>query len=147
MVNVFADGWDREQTRPGYTWKTKRIAGDMLAMSVYELAPGQKSFPYHLHHANEELLIVLEGEPTLRDPEGERTLARGDAVVFPRGPEGAHQLRNDTDRPARVAIASTLVMPEVVDYPDSGKTGVRGPTLERALFLRSTAVDYWEGEE
>jgi uncharacterized cupin superfamily protein len=124
-----------------------RIAGDMLGLSIYELPPGQKSFPYHQHHANEELLIVLEGEPTLRSPDGERALARGDAIVFRRGPEGAHQLRNETGKPARVAIASTLMAPEVVEYLDSAKAGVSGPTLERGMFLRSTAVDYWEGEE
>jgi uncharacterized cupin superfamily protein len=146
-VNVYGDAWEGGNARPGYTSRRMRIAGDMLGLSIYELPPGQKSFPYHQHHANEELLIVLEGEPTLRSPDGERALARGDAIVFRRGPEGAHQLRNDTGKPARLAIASTLVAPEVVEYPDSAKAGVAGPTLERGMFLRSTAVDYWEGEE
>ena len=54
MVNVFSDDWQGGRDRPGYTWKTMRIAGAMLGASVYELPPGQKSFPYHLHHANEE---------------------------------------------------------------------------------------------
>jgi uncharacterized cupin superfamily protein len=123
-----------------------RLAGDMLAMSVYELPPGQKSYPYHAHHANEELLLVLDGAPTLRTPEGERRLARGDATVFKRGPDGAHQVRNDSDAPVRYAMLSTLVRPEVVDYLDSGKVGVAGGTAERGMFLRSTNVDYWEGE-
>jgi uncharacterized cupin superfamily protein len=146
-VNVYGDAWEGGNDRPGYTSRRMRIAGDMLGLSVYELPAGQKSFPYHQHHANEELLIVLEGEPTLRGPEGEQALVRGDAVVFRRGPEGAHQLRNDTGKPARLAIASTLMAPEVVEYLDSAKAGVSGPTLERGMFLRSTAVDYWEGEE
>lgn len=118
----------------------------MLGASVYELAPGEKSFPYHFHNANEELLVVLDGEPTLRSPEGERTLSAGDTVFFQRGPAGAHQFRNDGERPARVLMASTLVAPEVVDYPDSGKAGVGGGTTERAIFRRADAVDYWEGE-
>ena len=100
-----------------------------------------------MHHANEELLVVLDGEPMLRDPHGERRLGRGDCVVFTRGPDGAHQLRNDGERPARIMIASTLVTPEVVDYPDSGKVGVAGGTAQRGMFRRSEAVDYWEGEE
>jgi uncharacterized cupin superfamily protein len=146
-VNVYGDAWEGGNDRPGYTTRRMRIAGDMLGLSIYELPPGQKSFPYHQHHANEELLIVHEGEPTLRSPDGERALARGDAIVFRRGPEGAHQLRNDTGKPARVAVASTLMAPEVVEYLDSAKAGVSGPTLDRGMFLRSTAVDYWEGEE
>ena len=36
---------------------------------------------------------MLDGTPTLRDPDGERVLRRGDVVCFPTGPEGAHQVR------------------------------------------------------
>jgi uncharacterized cupin superfamily protein len=146
-VNVYGDAWEGGSDRPGYTWRTMRIAGELLAASIYELPPGEKSFPYHIHHANEELLVVLDGEPTLRDANGERTLSRGDAVVFPRGPDGAHQIRNDGESPARVLMASTLVVPEIVDYLDSGKAGIAGGTVERGMFRRSDTVDYWEGEE
>jgi uncharacterized cupin superfamily protein len=146
-VNVFGDAWEGGSDRPGYTWRTMRVGCELLGASVYELPPGEKSFPYHFHNANEELLVVLAGEPTLRDENGERTLSAGDAVVFPRGPSGAHQLRNESDRPARVLMASTLVVPDVVDYPDSGKAGFAGGTTQRAIFRRADAVGYWEGEE
>jgi uncharacterized cupin superfamily protein len=145
-VNVYGDSWEGGSDRPGYTWRRMRVGGEMLGASVYELEPGEKSFPYHFHNANEELLVVLDGEPTLRDHGGERRLNRGDAVVFPRGPTGAHQLRNDGERPARVLMTSTLIAPEVVDYPDSGKAGVGGGTAERGIFRRADTVDYWEGE-
>ena len=39
---------------------------------------------------------MLAGRPTLRTPEGERELAPFDAAFFPIGPDGAHQIRNDT---------------------------------------------------
>ena len=145
-MNVYSEAWEGGSDRPGYTWRSMRIAGDLLAASIYELDPGQKSFPYHAHHANEEMLVVLDGAVTLRGPEGEEPLSRGDARVFKRGLEGGHQLRNDGDAPARVLMASTRIAPEVVDYPDSGKAGFQGPTLERGMFKRDTAVDYWEGE-
>jgi uncharacterized cupin superfamily protein len=145
-VNVYGDGWEGGSDRPGYSWRRMRVGGEMLGASVYQLPPGEKSFPYHFHNANEELLVVLEGEPTLRGPEGERTLAAGDTVVFPRGPAGAHQFRNDSDHAVRLLMASTLVAPEVVDYPDSGKAGFAGGTSERGIFRRADAVDYWEGE-
>jgi uncharacterized cupin superfamily protein len=145
-VNVYSEDWQGGSDRPGYAWRSMRIAGELLAASVYELQPGQKSFPYHAHHANEEFLVVLDGEVILRDPAGEHALTRGDARVFERGLEGGHQLRNDADVPARVLMASTRNAPDVVDYPDSGKAGFQGPTLERGIFKRESAVDYWTGE-
>ena len=158
MVNVFADDWDVEQSQPGYTWKRmragRRLGGEMLGASVYELPPGQGTWPYHLHHANEELLLVLEGAPTLRSPAGERELSPGDAVIFPRGPAGAHQVRNASGRPARILIVSTMVEPEIGEYPDSGKFGLfagvapGGVTDERTLeaFVPDERVDYFDGE-
>ena len=64
---------------------------------MYELEPGDRLWPYHTHHANEEWLLVLRGQPTLRSPEGEQELKEGDVVCFPRGKDGAHQVTNRTD--------------------------------------------------
>ena len=62
---------------------------------------------------------------TLRTHEGEQQLRQGDVVAFPRGKEGAHQIRNDTDAPVRVLMLSTLIAPEIVEYLDTGKIGAR----------------------
>jgi uncharacterized cupin superfamily protein len=67
---------------------------------------------------------VLEGEPTLRTPEGETKLRPWDAAVFPRGEAGAHQLRNDTRDRVRAAFFSSLSDPEVAVYPDDERIGV-----------------------
>lgn len=67
---------------------------------------------------------MVAGTPTLRTPEGERVLAPWDVAWFVRGPQGAHGLRNDTDRPARVVFFSTVSDPEVAVYPDEDKAGV-----------------------
>jgi len=90
---------------------------------VYELEPGKAS-PYHWHVGEEELLLVLAGTPTLRTPAGEERLKPWDFAVFPRGEEGAHQLRNDTGGPVRAAFFSTCSDPEVAVYPDDGRIGV-----------------------
>jgi uncharacterized cupin superfamily protein len=95
----------------------------MWGATVYELAPGKEG-PYHWHYGEEEWLIVLAGMPTLRTPEGERVLRAWDAAVFPRGETGAHQIRNDSDQPVRAVFFSTVSDPEVVVYPDEGRTGV-----------------------
>lgn len=67
---------------------------------------------------------MLEGEPTLRTPEGETRLRPWDAALFPRGEAGAHQLRNDTGQQVRAAFFSSVSDPEVAVYPDDGRIGV-----------------------
>lgn len=128
MENVYATDWDAEEDQPGFEWTRirlgRRLGADKLGASIYVLGPGQRSFPYHFHHANEEMLIVLEGAVMVRTPEGEKEAVRGDAVSFPTGPVGAHQLINRSDEPARVLMLSTMIEPEIAEYPDSGKIGV-----------------------
>jgi len=115
---------------------------------MYELEPGDRLWPYHTHHANEEWLVVLRGEPTLRTPEGTQALREGDVVCFRRGEEGAHQVSNRTGSPIRVLMLSTLIKPDVVEYLDSGKVGARDAKGERVLLSRpGPMLDYWDGEE
>ena len=94
MTNLFGDEWDVEQTEPGFSWKRMRLGvrlgSEKLGASLYELPPGQRSFPYHLHHANEEMLLVLDGTVTVRREDGEEELGRGDTALFASGPRGAH---------------------------------------------------------
>jgi uncharacterized cupin superfamily protein len=116
--NIWTDEWDPGEDWSGGGGRSKRLPrGPNLGATVYELGPGN-FVVYHFHHAWEELLIVLRGRPTLRTPDGERQLEEGDAVHFPLGPEGAHALTNDTDEPVRYVMASSLQLPEVVEYPD-----------------------------
>ena len=89
-------------------------------MTLYELAPHAAVAPYHVHHANEELMVVLAGRPRLRTPAGERELEPGAVVAFPRGPDGAHQVTNPGDEPVRVLLVSTMNFPDVAEYPDTG---------------------------
>jgi uncharacterized cupin superfamily protein len=98
----------------------QRAKETRLRAAVWELDPGATSGPYHVHHGTEELLFVLRGRPTLRTPYGERELEEGEAVHFPAGPEGAHQLANQSDEVARFVIAASHVVPEIVEYIDEG---------------------------
>ncbi len=93
-----------------------------LAANVYELDPGAVGSPLHVHHANEELLFVLAGTPSLRGPDGTQLLAPGAVIAFPRGQPGAHSLVNRTDTPVRYLVVSTTNCPDVVEYPDTGAT-------------------------
>jgi len=125
-----------------------KLGAEKLGASLYELQPGEKSFPYHYEYGAEEWLLVVAGRPTLRAPDGEHVLRAGDVVVFREGPEGAHQVRNDSDEPVRVLIASTKQLPDAAVYPDSGKVGLwTGNEADPPrLFRLDTAIDYWDGE-
>lgn len=128
MENVYATDWDATEDEPGYEWTRirlgRRLGAEKLGASIYVLAPGQKSFPYHFHHANEEMLVVLEGEVTVRTPKGKVTAGTGDAMSFPANDSGAHQVLNESDQPARILMISTMIEPEIAQYPDTGKLGV-----------------------
>lgn len=130
IVNLFSDESDEQRSDSDYGWSRlgvgRRLGGELLGASLYQLVPGKRSWPYHSHYGNEELLVVLAGEPTLRTPEGERKLRAGDAAIFRRGPDGAHQLINRSDQPARFLMVSTMVHPEVAHYLDSDEILVLG---------------------
>ena len=69
MANVYEPIWDAERDAPPYVWKRSRIGRQTgareLGASLFELPPGATSFPLHIHYANEEMLVVLAGRPTL----------------------------------------------------------------------------------
>lgn len=103
----------------------RRPLGDALGATLWggtvcELQPGEQVAPYLWYAGAEEWLLVLAGTPTLRTPDGEQSLEPWDVAVFVRGPDGAHELRNDSDAVARVALIVSVSDPEVVVYPDSG---------------------------
>jgi uncharacterized cupin superfamily protein len=148
--------WDSYGPTPeGWCSKPRRLVrggGKSLTASVYVLDPGERHLPYHFHHGAEELLMVLEGTPTLRTPAGEETLRPGDVAHFARGADGAHQLRNDGDEPARVVVAAASTTPEVVEYPDTGKIAAMARTPSQrgdpiwTMHLLEHEVGYWDGE-
>ena len=151
-MNVFDEEWDETPypTPPGWEQRTKALLppGHALGMRLYELPPRQTQVLYHFHHGNEEAVLVLRGQPTVRTPAGERVLEPGEVVFFPAGPDGAHQLFNASDEPARYLIAAHHASPEVVEYPDSGKVlalSKLGPLW--SMHRRADTVDYFDGEE
>ena len=151
IVNLFEldcdEGMEHEGFRIRETQVGDRIGSELLGGSLYDVDPGKKLWPYHLHHANEEWLLVLRGRPTLRTPEGERELREGDVVCFPRGAAGAHQVRNDTEEPVRLLMLSSRIVPEIVEYPDSGKVALTDARADRISLTRGgEPAQYWDGE-
>ncbi|MFD1633470.1 cupin domain-containing protein [Haloplanus ruber] len=139
-------------------FRRKRLAaaadGDRLGCSLYELPPGEKSWPFHFHTGNEEAVYVLAGTGQLRTADGVEPLCAGDYVAFPTGPDGGHRVVNDGDGPLRYLAVSTMDDPDVTVYPDSGKIGVYagsppGSDDSRTVagyYRRDDDVDYWLDE-
>ena len=105
--------------------------------------------PRGFHLAEEEVLVLLEGDLALRTPTGWERVRRGDVVRFPVGDEGAHQLVNDGAAEARFLAISTHGQPDVVIYPDEGKIGAaeRNPDGQglKIHFKLDDAVPYDAG--
>ena len=117
------------------------LGATMWGGTLYELAPGEET-RYHWQVGEEEWLLVVAGTPTLRTPEGEQVLKPWDIAAFRRGEEGAHQLRNESGEPVRAVFFSTVSDPEVVVYPDEGRTGViAGWTRPDGKVLRGWVVE------
>jgi uncharacterized cupin superfamily protein len=152
VFNLFAEqDWDHANDRPGYRHRRtvigERLGATLLGGSLYELAPGEKTWPYHYETGCEEWLIAVSGQATLRGPDGERELTPGDVAVFPEGPAGGHQVINRSDGPCRVLIFSSKSPLAVVHYPDSGKVGLWTQAEGyQAMLKTEPKLDYWDGE-
>jgi uncharacterized cupin superfamily protein len=141
------DDEDPDGFRAGLARLGKVLGAAESGISVYELPPGQAVCPYHYECGEEEWLLVLEGNPTLRHPEGSDRLDPWDVVCFPRGPEGAHGIRNQTEQVVRVLMFSTVVVPTATVYPDSDKVGIwTGDPETEVMVRRESNVEYYDGE-
>jgi uncharacterized cupin superfamily protein len=124
-----------------------RFGAKDTGASLYDIAPGEALCPYHYEYAEEEWLLVLSGTATVRTPKGNATMGRLELAFFTTGPDGAHQVRNDSDAPARVLMWSNVVFPTSTVYPDSDKLGIYTREGDDDLIVpRSARVDYYEGE-
>jgi uncharacterized cupin superfamily protein len=149
--NIFKAEFQYDQTEPdGYHAGMARfgpaIGAERIGASVYELPPGQSLTPYHYEY-DEEWVLVLEGQLTVRHPEGEDVLGPGDVTCFPVGPAGAHKTTNATGETVKLLMFSTKVEPAVAIYPDSNKIGVwTGRDDEHVLVRLGERLEYYDGE-
>lgn len=146
------DEYDREETRFRRKELSSAADADELGCSLYELAPGDRSWPYHYHTANEEALYVLAGTGQLKRETGLEPLRPGDFATFPPSERGGHRILNDSEETLRYLMFSTMNEPDVTLYPEMEKFGVfvgspPGGREERSLhgyYDIDDDVDYWE---
>ncbi len=151
-ANIFSaefayDDEDPPAFRSGVANVGEAAGGTDLAVKLFELPAGKSLCPYHYEY-EEEWLIVLEGHPRVRTPDGAHDLTPGDIVRFAKGPDGAHRVTAGPDATARVLMFSSAREPAVSVYPDSDKIGVwPGNETDNVMLRRADgARDYWDGE-
>lgn len=134
----------------------RAIGAKQIGCMLHVVEPGKRAFPFHNHHGNEEMFVILEGAGEYRLGDQVHPVKAGDICAAPAGgPETAHQIRNTGDTPLKYIGISTMKDPEVVEYPDSGKFGAiaigegRSFMDAKLRFIGKAGEtrDYWEGEE
>jgi uncharacterized cupin superfamily protein len=89
-----------------------------FGVNLLRLPPGAWSSQRHWHAAEDEFVLVVEGEVVLVTDAGEETLQAGDCAGFKAGVPVGHQLQNRSQRDALVLeIGSRRPEEEEVIYP------------------------------
>lgn len=130
------------------------IGANKLGYNITIVPPGKKSFPFHNHRINEEMVFVLNGCGDLRIGGDIQPLRAGDFVAFPPGGSDlGHQIINTGDIDLSYLAVSTRMSPEIVEYPDSNKFAIvggfsTGKNNFPFVFVGRSAdsLDYWDGE-
>lgn len=154
--SVDADEYDHGQR----TFSQYRLGhaggGEELGTSLYELDPGNRTWPAHYHAGNEEAVFVLDGRLRLWLGNGEgrteHALSSGDYVALPRGEAHAHEVEAAGDGTARFLVASTMHEPDFTVQPDADKVLLiagdppgeyEGRYLSKTLDF-DAEVGYWD---
>jgi uncharacterized cupin superfamily protein len=127
------------------------IGARQLGYNLTVLPPGKAQCPFHNHHGEEEMFLILEGEGELRFGSERYPIRRHDVIACPAGgPEVAHQIINTGRVPLRYLAVSNVVQIETCEYPDSNKimigAGRRGERGLWKMFRAENTVDYYDRE-
>ncbi|MBB2965054.1 cupin domain-containing protein [Methylobacterium sp. R2-1] len=101
--------------------RIKQPLGDLFGLrnfgvNLTRLRPGAVSALHHRHSRQDELIYILEGEPTLFTDAGEMQLRPGMVAGFPANGT-AHHLENRTDRDCLILEIGDRSRGDVASYP------------------------------
>ena len=103
--------------------REKCALGDAFGLTDYgvnlvTLPPGAWSSQRHWHSREDELVYVLDGQPTLITDAGRTPLAPGMCAGFRAGDGNGHHLVNETDAPVTYLEVGSRRDDDAVEYPD-----------------------------
>ncbi|MEZ4269289.1 MAG: cupin domain-containing protein [Myxococcota bacterium] len=112
--------------------RVKRPLGDPFGIRSFgvnrtTLAPGAMTALRHAHTVQDELVYVLEGQPTLVTDAGETPLAPGMCAGFRAGSGDGHHLVNRTDSPVVILEIGDRQPGDTATYPDDDIAASQGP--------------------
>jgi len=151
--NVFEGSVEYDESEPeGYRGGAHRfgpeIGAGRLGATLYELPPGEALCPYH-YESEEEWLLVLQGQLTLRHPDGEDVLGPGDITAFPVGPAGGHKTTNNGSETVRMVMFANVDPIGYCVYPDSNKITFWSDSSDpedKVRVRRGENLEYYDGE-
>ena len=128
------------------------IGAKTLGYNLTVLPPGKAQCPFHSHHGEEEMFLILEGEGELRFGSQRYPVRKHDVIACPPGgADVAHQIINTGASAMRYLALSTLVAIDACEYPDSQKisilVGQPGEAGVRKLFRAENTADYYDREK
>lgn len=112
--------------RERFAGRSERRLGRTVGLTQFgvnqvTLAPGAMSSLRHWHEAEDEFVLVLEGELTLVDDAGAHPMSAGSFAGFPAGEANGHQVINRSDGPGVfLVVGSRRPGAETIHYPDDG---------------------------
>jgi uncharacterized cupin superfamily protein len=78
----------------------RHIGARQLGYNLTVLPPGKVQCPFHSHHGEEEMFLILEGEGELRFGDKRYPIRKHDVIACPTGgADVAHQIINTARRP------------------------------------------------
>ncbi|MCY3623129.1 MAG: cupin domain-containing protein [Gammaproteobacteria bacterium] len=154
VVNIGALRMESYRKGSGYESADASVSDPVglskIGARYIEVPPGKSSCPFHVHHVEEEMFVILEGQGAYRFGEKTYEVGPGDVLGAPcGGAEFAHKLTNTGDSLLKYFAISTLSATDVCEYPDSGKFGVGthfGKLAFRFIGRAEDSCDYWDGE-
>ena len=123
-----------------------------LGATYSEVPPGKSGCPYHVHHALDEMFVILDGQGRYRFGDATYEVRAGDVLAAPRGgAEFAHKLTNTGATPLKFLAISSVTTTDICEYPDSGKLAAASDIGTDAAGFRfigraNTACGYWDDE-
>ncbi|CAN5909727.1 cupin domain-containing protein [soil metagenome] len=159
---IHLDDVELEHHQHGTTFEARdgsvaaAIGARQLGCALTVVPPGKRAWPFHNHHINEELFLILDGTGTVRIGAETFPIRAGDVIAAPPGDATtAHQIINTGDRDLRYLAISTMQPQEVVEYPDAGKVAIYvgsapgqdpAPRTFNYRGRLGPAAEYWDGE-
>jgi uncharacterized cupin superfamily protein len=111
-------------------------------IEILRVPSGKAPYSYHSHSAQWEFYHVIAGSGVVRHKDGTTPVEAGDAFLFK--PGEPHQVTNDGAQDLILYVVADNPLSDTYYHPDSNKWGV--PIPERT-YIRSKALDYFDGEE